>query len=388
MSILITLGIVARNEAENIDKTLESVVNQNFRKCNAFSNLSEIKEFRYPNVKRLGLKKSKILEDDENQGFSEPPKSKILEDFDHSNFEVIVVDGNSEDKTREIAGNVLRSSNIKYQVLNEKDFGFYGLCFARNIVIDNASESSKYIAFTDADCIVDENWLYELLSKIENSGNKIVGAGGPRLIAKTNDKKELIINSFLTSFIASAGNPAFSKRNIKFLDSIPNYNSIYKKEILQKFRYDDSLIISDDNELNYRLKKAGYNFIYAKNAKVYHHETGSIMEFGKNMFNYGVNITNTIKKHRIFKIKPFISLIFLIYLIFIIPLYLIIGWLILIPLMLYFILAILTFAEILFKTKTVYSVIVFLLMPIQHVCYAYGIIYNLLFIRPVHKNNS
>ncbi|MBI5680831.1 MAG: glycosyltransferase [Methanobacterium sp.] len=371
MSILVTIGIVAKNEAENIEKTLESVINQNFRKCDAFSNLSEIKDFRFPNVKRL-----------------RPLKSKILEDFDHSKFEIIVVDGNSDDKTREVAENVLNSSNIKYQVLNEKDFGFYGLCFARNIVIDNASSSSKYIAFTDADCIVEENWLQELLLEIENTGDKVAGAGGPRLVALTKNKKEVVINHYLTSFIASAGNPAFSKRDVKFLDSIPNYNSIYKKEIIQKFRYDDSLIISDDNELNYRLKKAGYKFVYGKNAEVYHGETDSIMEFGKNMFNYGVNITNTIKKHRIFKIKPFISLIFLIYLIFIIPLYLIIGWLILIPLMLYFILAILTFAEILFKTKTVYSVIVFLLMPIQHVCYAYGIIYNLLFIRPVHKNNS
>ena len=337
MSILITIGIVAKNEEKYIGETLKGIINQI---------------------------------------------------FDNSLYEIIVVDGNSSDRTREIAENVLSASNINYKVLNEKDFGFYGLCFSRNLVIDNSSKTSKYIAYTDADCIVDKNWLKTLYQYIDGSGNEIAGAGGPRLVAPTEDKKELVINNFLTSTIASGGNPAFSKRDVNYLDSIPNYNSIYKKDIIKKFRYDDSLIISDDNELNLRLKKAGYNFIYAGDAKIYHRETNSVLEFAKNMRNYGINITNTIKKHRLFKIKPFISLIFLIYIILLVPLYLIVGWLILIPLVLYFLFAAMIFAEIVRKTKTSYSLLVFLLLPIQHISYAYGMIYNFLFVRPVHRNNT
>ena len=337
MSILITIGIVAKNEEKYIGETLKGIINQI---------------------------------------------------FDNSLYEIIVVDGNSSDRTREIAENVLGASYINYKVLNEKDFGFYGLCFSRNLVIDNSSKTSKYIAYTDADCIVDKNWLKTLYQYIDRSGNEIAGAGGPRLVAPTEDKKELVINNFLTSTIASGGNPAFSKRDVNYLDSIPNYNSIYKKDIIKKFRYDDSLIISDDNELNLRLKKAGYNFIYAGDAKIYHRETNSVLEFAKNMRNYGINITNTIKKHRLFKIKPFISLIFLMYIILLVPLYLIVGWLILIPLVFYFLFAAMIFAEIVRKTKTSYSLLVFLLLPIQHISYAYGMIYNFLFVRPVHRNNT
>ncbi len=337
MSILITIGIVAKNEEKYIEETLKGIINQS---------------------------------------------------IDTSLIEIIVVDGNSSDRTREIAENILRASDISYKVLNERDFGFYGLCFSRNLVIDNSSKTTRYIAYTDADCIVDKNWLKTLYQYIEGSGDEIAGAGGPRLVAPTEDKKELVINNFLTSNIASGGNPAFSKRNVKYLDSIPNYNSIYKKDIISKFRYDDSLIISDDNELNLRLKKAGYDFIYAGDAKVYHRETNSILEFGKNMRNYGINITNTIKKHRLFKIKPFISLIFVLYLIFITPLYLIIGLIILIPLILYFLFAAMIFAEIINKTKTIYSLMVFVLLPVQHISYAYGMIYNFLFVRPVYRNSN
>jgi len=335
MPILITVGIIARNEEKYITNSLKSLFKQT---------------------------------------------------LDHSLFEIIVVDGNSEDKTREVAYETLQSSDIKYKILNEKDFGFYGHCFARNLVIDNSSPDTKYIAYTDADCIVDKEWLKTLYENIKNSGDDIAGAGGPRLIAPTDNKKELIINHFLTSTIASGGNPAFSQRNIKYLKSIPNYNAIYKKDVIAKFRYDDSLIMSDDTELNLRLGLNGYKFLYVKDALVYHRETDSLIQLARNMVRYGVNIANAIKKLKLFKIKVFLTILLLFYLIFIIPAYLVGGWIVLIPLGLYIIYAILVFLEILFKTRSIYSLMVFLLVPIQHICYAYGVIYNFLFVRPVYKD--
>jgi cellulose synthase/poly-beta-1,6-N-acetylglucosamine synthase-like glycosyltransferase len=337
MPILITIGIIAKNEAKYIASTLETLIGQS---------------------------------------------------FDSSSFEIIVVDGNSEDGTREIAGEVLNASGISYKILNEKDFGFYGHCFSRNLVIDHSCDSSRYIAYTDADCIVDKDWLKTLYECIEGTGDDVAGAGGPRLIAPTDDKKELIINHFLTSVIASGGNPAFSARNVKYLKSIPNYNAIYKKDVISKFRYDDSLIMSDDTELNLRLGLAGFRFIYVRGAKVYHRETNSIRQFYKNMIRYGINIANAIKKLRLFKIKVFLTILFVFYLILLIPLYLLFGWILLIPLALYVVYAVLVFAEVLFKTRSIYSLLVFVLVPIQHVLYAYGVLYNFLFVRPVYKDNK
>ena len=334
MPINITLGIVARNEEENIASTLESILAQN---------------------------------------------------FNHS-YEIILVDGNSTDKTREIAENILKTSNIYYKVLNEVDFGFHGLCFARNLVIDNSAASSSYIAFTDADCIVDKNWLQNLYDVIEGTDENIAGAGGPRLIAETDNKKELVINAFLTSLLASGGNPAFSKRNVGFIKSIANYNAIYKKDVISKFRYDNSLIISDDNEINFRLRKAGYKFIYSCDAKVWHRETGSIKEFTCNMFNYGVNIANTVRKHKsIVTMNVPVTIVFILYLLLLAPLYLIFGWIILIPMLAYIIFAVAVFFEITIKTRTIYSLMTFLLLPVQHIAYGLGVLYNLTFNPPNKK---
>lgn len=321
----ITIGIIARNEEEFIGQTLESIMNQ---------------------------------------------------DFDQEKYEIIVVDGNSQDNTRMIAHNVLSDSGVSYQILNEKDFGFHGLCFARNLVIDHSSEQAEYIAYTDADCIVENDWLKTLYGTLKNTGERIAGAGGPRLIAPTPNKKELVINSLITSFLASFGNPAFTKRKIKFLKSIPNYNAIYKKKIIAQYRYDDSLIISDDNELNFRLRKAGYTFLYVPEARVYHRETDSVKRFSINMFHYGFNLTNTMRKHRIifFKTLPPIFLIF--YLISIFPMYVLIGLMVLLPLLVYVIYLFLVWIEVLFKSRTYMSLYVFLLLPLQHLSYGWGVLYN------------
>ena len=329
MSIEITVGVIARNEEENIYNTLKNILSQS---------------------------------------------------FDHGSYEIIVVDGNSTDKTREIAMKILEESYVRHQVLNEADFGCYGHCFARNLVIDNSDPFSQYIAFTDADCTVDKEWLTILYDAIRKTDETVAGAGGPRLIAKTKNKKEKVINAFLTAFLASGGNPAFSKRNVKYIKSIANYNAIYKKEIISKFRYDDNLIISDDNELNFRLRTAGYHFINVPDARVWHHETNSIMEFAVNMYHYGVNITNTVKKHKSFvTINVPITVIFILYLIILLPLYLLIGTMVFIPMLLYIIFALAVFIEVSLKTKTIYSLLVFILLPVQHISYGLGIISNLVF---------
>lgn len=327
MSIEITVGVIARNEEKNIYNTLKNILNQS---------------------------------------------------FDHNSYEIIVVDGNSIDNTRDIATKILDEFNVKYKVLNEADFGFYGHCFARNLVISNSDPDSKYIAYTDADCTVDKDWLSILYDVIRKTDETIAGVGGPRLIAETKDKKELVINAFLTTFLASGGNPAFSKRNVKYVKSIANYNAMYKKTVIFKFRYDDKLIMSDDNEINFRLRHAGYSFINVPNAGVWHHETNSIIQFASNMFNYGVNITNTVKKHRSFvTVNVPLTVVFILYLIFLSPLYLLLGNIILIPLLLYFIFVMAVFVEVGIMTRTVYSLLVFILLPIQHFSYGLGVLWNL-----------
>ena len=363
-----------------------------------------------------------VIARNEEKHIGDLMKSLVNLNFPKDEYEIILVDGDSSDKTIEKAEEILKNSNIKYKIIKEgkeaikkimqeknvdekkaKELRFklnyYGPCFARNLVIENADKDSKYIAFIDADCIADKDWLKILYERIEHSDDDVAGVGGVRLIAKTDDKMELLINAILTSFIASGGNPAFSKRDVKYVDSIPNYNAIYKKEILDKFKYDTNLVLSDDCELNYRLRKNGYKFLYERNAIVWHHETNSIKEFLKNMFRYGINISRVVKKHReivriyipltvLFVMSPILSLIWIlgVSLIFKGTVFYNLIYLPLLFYGMYFLFVLAVFIEVLIKTKDfLRSLLVFILVPLQHFCYGLGVLKGLFFDSVVRK---
>ena len=322
----VTIGVVCKNEAEFIGRTLESLINLDY------------------------------------------PKDR---------YEIIVVDGDSTDGTFEVALETLMDSRLNYKVVKESEYGGKGLCFARNLVVRLSDKRSKYIAFTDADCIVEPDWLKKLVLSVECAAdNSVVGAGGPRYVAPTDDKKELVINTLITSFIATAGNPAFVPRNLKYVKSVPNYNCIYKKGILIKFPYDESLL-SDDNEVNFRIYRSGYKFLYVPEAKVFHRETNSVGEFVKHMFFYGKSIAmNAIKNRALVRIYIPLTVMLVLYLVLLPLLWHIWGNIVIAPLILYSFFILVVFAEVLLRTRMVYSLLIIPLVPLQHVAYGVGVIYT------------
>jgi hypothetical protein len=66
-----------------------------------------------------------------------------------------------------------------------------------------------------------------------------------------------MLNYYFTSAIMTLGNPAFTVRNdIKFVESLAGYNSIYKLEILKKYMYSTAYAFNnDDIEINFRIRR-------------------------------------------------------------------------------------------------------------------------------------
>lgn len=324
----------------------------------------------------------------------------LNQDYPKDLYEIIVVDWNSSDNTIDAAKSVLEKGSVQYKVVNEsifenKEWGVnFWPCFWRNLIIDLSDDKSTYIALTDGDCRTATNWLSTLVNAIQKYSidEKVVWIGWPRLveIQWNIHPKELVLNYYFTSYIMSLWNAAFNGKGIDknkpyYMSSIAWYNSIYKREVLKKYRYDTKLVVTDDIEINYRLVKDWYKLIACPEAEMYHREEDSVMNFLRNMKRYGLNIWNAILKHKAF-IRSYVPLSILYFLyVVLFPLgfflcSLIFGfwWIYLLPLIAVFALSIAVFIENYSQTKSFYSLYTFVLVPSHPFMYAYGVLINIL----------
>src|SRR5439155_26184870 len=94
-----------------------------------------------------------------------------LQRLNYPDYEVILVDDGSTDATAEI---VSKYPNFRC-FRHPKNLG---LGMARNTGL--AAATGEIVAFLDADCRADEDWLYYLMGDLQASG--FAGIGGPNLL--------------------------------------------------------------------------------------------------------------------------------------------------------------------------------------------------------------
>jgi len=176
----------------------------------------------------------------------------------------------------------------------------------RNLGVNLSWQYADYFAFTDADCVADENWLKELVKCIEKQP-KNVGCVGGINISKEESSIGKAVQCAESSFMGGgglSGQTTISKR-IRYVNSIPNCNALYKKECWADNKQDENFIKGQDAEFNLRLSKNRWRFVQTPKAKVYHRRQSSLGEYAKRMFNYGKASANIIKKHGFYGFKRF-----------------------------------------------------------------------------------
>jgi glycosyltransferase involved in cell wall biosynthesis len=162
-----------------------------------------------------------------------------LKEQDFKDFEIIVVDNNSTDKTAEIA------KKFGAILVSEKN---QGVAFARNRGAKIAK--GEILAFTDADTILPKNWLLRIQKEFENDKDLVAFGGscqfysGPisaRLASKFLLKPFLILDKFFSGGFNLMGCNVATKREAFF--KVGGFN--------------EKLKLNEDVEISYRLRKIG-----------------------------------------------------------------------------------------------------------------------------------
>ncbi len=82
----------------------------------------------------------------------------------------------------------------------------------------------------------------------------------------------------------------------RFVDTV--VYAAYRKELFEQIGYfDEELHISEDAELNWRIRQAGYKIFYTPEIVSYYYPRKNLKTLFKQFFNYGILRVNVIKKH-------------------------------------------------------------------------------------------
>ncbi len=194
---------------------------------------------------------------------------RSLSRLDYPDYEVIVVDDGSQDRTAEIA------REHGFQVISTEN---RGLSSARNTGL--AAASGEIVAFIDDDAYADPHWLMFLANSFMS--RPYAGVGGPNLPPPED--------GLVAAAVACApGGPNHVLVDDREAEHIPGCNMAFRREALLKSGGFDPRFRSagDDVDICWRLIARGHRIGFNPAAMVWHHRRASIRGYWKQQLGYG-----------------------------------------------------------------------------------------------------
>lgn len=193
--------------------------------------------------------------------------------------EYIIVDGGSTDNTVALITKFIEDNpelNIKLIVDKScsKKFTKGPIAKGRNIAIENSNY--EYIIGTDAGCILPPNWLEEIIKPLEDDSVDVVSGWC-----------EGIKDNEFQKFFATYCMPTIENVNRK--EYLPSSRNIaFKKSCWEKVgKYPEKTYTAEDTMYDFKLKEAGFKFVFNENAVVYWDLPQNINEAYKKLHDYG-----------------------------------------------------------------------------------------------------
>jgi len=211
-------------------------------------------------------------------GFAPPP----------GGFEVIVIDGMSNDGTREILSQ-LKSRFPDFILIDNSD---KIVPRAMNLGIQYAK--GEYIVRADARCIHPKSYLCDLIELSQRTGADNVG--GVLVPEFGNTYTQNAIALAYKSRIAMGG--ALRDRGDFIGETDTVYGGCFKrKRLLEVGMYDEAMVRNQDDELSFRLRKRGGKIIQDSRIKIRYYPRKSFWHLFKQFMQYGYWKVSVIKKH-------------------------------------------------------------------------------------------
>lgn len=201
-------------------------------------------------------------------------ESICLQNYENSNFELLVVNNNSTDETT----NIIESYKKNYRNINVKNINenTQGISFARNTGVRNAH--GEFIIFIDDDETIDNEYLINLSLNLEKYPHTKLCCGA--VIPVYESEKPKWMSPFTERLIGGA---FFINENKAKKLKPKNYpgtgHTVASKELFDKYGYYNTLLGrkgkkllgAEDKDMVFRWIENGIDCWFFPNIPVYHH---------------------------------------------------------------------------------------------------------------------
>ena len=189
--------------------------------------------------------------------------------LDYPNFEAVLVDDGSTDRSRAIA------EAHGFRVISTEN---RGLSAARNTGLEAAR--GDIVAYVDDDAAPDPHWLSYLVDVFETTS--FVAVGGPNLAVPGD-------GTVADAVAAAPGNPAHVLISDREAEHVPGCSAAFRTEALRRIGGFDTRfrVAGDDVDICWRLQDAGGVIGYSAAAMVWHHRRGTVGGYLRQQRGYG-----------------------------------------------------------------------------------------------------
>ena len=243
------------------------------------------------------------------------------QDYPHKEIEVILVDGLSTDKTKQ--------EMLEFNE-NETSFG-------RSVVKDNPGKylscgwnvalkevSGEIVLRVDAHTVFPDDFVSKNIKCIEG-GEFICGGKVMSVLEENSQMNRVLLESENSMF---GGGFTFFRRGevCKYTNTLAF--AAYKKEVFDATGfYNERLVRTEDNDMHYRMQKAGYKFFFNPEIVSYRYCRSSFSKLIRQKYlnGYWVGLTMAVQP-KAFSVFYFVPFLFVIGLIFFSILTILIPW--------------------------------------------------------------
>jgi glycosyltransferase involved in cell wall biosynthesis len=203
-----------------------------------------------------------------------------LASLDYPDYEVIVVNDGSRDRTLEIS-----QRHAFCRIVSQPN---KGLSVARNVGAEAAT--GEIVAYTDSDCVADPDWLTYLVAKMQ-SGD-LVACGGPNFPPPEDSRVPAAV-------AVSPGGPTHVLLSDEIAEHIAGCNMAFRREALLHLGGFDPVFraAGDDVDICWRLQDAGHVIGFSPAAVVWHFRRNTIRAYCNQQRGYGKAEALVYSKH-------------------------------------------------------------------------------------------